>query len=991
LPSATVHHHNYVGRCVAAFLPSEGADISASLPQEPNSFVGRERELAELCKLVGETRMLTLTGPGGIGKTRLALRTLTTMAAEFPDGACYVDLADLTNPDLVTARVASAAGVAEESGRPLLDTLADALRLRRLLLALDNCEHLLDACARLSQRLLASSAELRLLATSREPLRLAGETVWLVPPLPVTATGTSPGDAVQLFSERALAAAPGFALTPENAGAVAELCGSLDGIPLAIELAAARVRTLTVDQIRMRAADRLGLLTLGDRSAPPRQRTLRAAIDWSHDLLSQREQVLLRRLSYFAGWSVEMAERVCADELVPTGSVLDTLGALLDKSLVIREPAVLGEARFRMLDTIREYAADRLAAAGEAAAVAGRLRDYVLAVAERNFAVGMALVPAPWQDRVDVFRRYDVDAHNVWLVLSQCLADGDVGAGLRICTAIRPCMLVRGEFAMGCEWVDAFLASDEAAGVPPGIRGPALIGRAQLTLSNDPAAAEPAARAGVDLCRDAGDDFWTAAGLNLLSEIAVHTGRPDQAEEFGREAAWIAEAAGDRWNEGWALGIRAAVAGLRGRMREAAELASASVDVMRAIDHRWGVARAQLGLGDLARVRGDFADARQQYMEALAYLREINARPEIARCLSGLGRVATEAGATTLAREHLTESLRLSRDTGTRIGVARGLESFAALAVREDEPERAVLLAAAATALRETAGLPPLSGARTERYLAPARRLGDAAVAELWARGLELSPAAAIAVALEPPAPPAAPGESAAAALAATATASLPSVLTPRELQIAKLVADGRSNKGIGAELVISPATVARHIANIMAKLGFRSRAQIAVWIADRRLPVLRLLGAGLFHGQLRRRVGLEPLVRNRLAAEHRTPVRTRIEPRQRPVDRVEPVLQFLGDGLVVALLRERLRLVPEVTGNVVVRLEAGLGLLLGTPQQRSDLVPFLDQQLSRPALIHARTLPSAAGPYRFALVMRLTVLVQAPDVRPDAGRSRRR
>ena len=937
--------------------------------------------------------MLTLTGPGGIGKTRLALRTLTTMAADFPDGACYVDLADLTNPDLVAARVASAAGVAEESGRPLLDTLADALRLRRLLLALDNCEHLLDACARLSQRLLASSAELRLLATSREPLRVAGETVWLVPPLPVTATGTSPGDAVQLFSERALAAAPGFALTPENAGAVAELCRSLDGIPLAIELAAARVRTLTVDQIRMRVADRFGLLTLGDRSAPPRQRTLRAAIDWSHDLLSQREQVLLRRLSYFAGWSVEMAERVCADELVPAGSVLDTLGALLDKSLVIREPAVLGEARFRMLDTIREYAADRLAAAGEAAAVAGRLRDYVLAVAERNFAVGMALVPAPWQDRVDVFRRYDVDAHNVWLVLSQCLADGDVGTGLRICTAIRPCMLVRGEFAMGCEWVDAFLASDEAAGVPPGIRGPALIGRAQLTLSNDPAAAEPAARAGVDLCRDAGDDFWTAAGLNLLSEIAVHTGRPDQAEEFGREAAWIAEAAGDGWNEGWALGIRAAVAGLRGRMREAAELASASVDVMRAIDHRWGVARAQLGLGDLARVRGDFADARQQYMEALAYLREINARPEIARCLSGLGRVATEAGATTLAREHLTESLRLSRDTGTRIGVARGLESFAALAVREDEPERAVLLAAAATALRETAGLPPLSGARTERYLAPARRLGDAAVAELWARGLELSPAAAIAVALEPPAAPAAPGESAAAALAATATASPPSALTPRELQIAKLVADGRSNKGIGAELVISPATVARHIANIMAKLGFRSRAQIAVWIADRRLPVLRLLGAGLFHGQLRRRVGLEPLVRNRLAAEHRTPVRARIEPRQRPVDRVEPVLQFLGDGLVVALLRERQRLVPEVTGNVVVRLEAGLGLLLGTPQQRSDLVPFLDQQLSRPALIHARTLPFAAGPYRFALVMRLTVLVQAPapDVRPDAGRSRRR
>jgi DNA-binding CsgD family transcriptional regulator len=202
--------------------------------------------------------------------------------------------------------------------------------------------------------------------------------------------------------------------------------------------------------------------------------------------------------------------------------------------------------------------------------------------------------------------------------------------------------------------------------------------------------------------------------------------------------------------------------------------------------------------------------------------------------------------------------------------------------------------------------LPPLSGSRAERYLAPARHLGDAAVAELWARGLELSPAAAIAFALEPPAAPATAAESAGTALAAIAMAlapSPPSALTPRELQIAKLVADGRSNKGIGAELVISPATVARHIANIMAKLGFRSRAQIAVWIADRRLPVLSLLGAGLFHGQLCRRVGLEPLIGNRLAAERRTPVRASVEPRQRPVDRVEPVLQFLGDGLVVALL----------------------------------------------------------------------------------------
>ena len=220
-----------------------------------------------------------------------------------------------------------------------------------------------------------------------------------------------------------------------------------------------------------------------------------------------------------------------------------------------------------MLDTIRAYAAEKLAAAGEAAAVRHRFRDHTLGVAERNFAVGMALVPAPWRDRVDVFRRYDVDAGNVWLVLGQCLAEGEVSTGLRICTAVRPCMLVRGEFALGCEWIDAFLSRPEAADVEPRIRGQALIGRAQLSLPVDPAAAEPVARAGLGLCRAAGDQFWTAAGLNLLSEIAVHTGRPDEAEALGQEAMAIAEAAGDGWNKGWALGIRAAVAGVRGDIR----------------------------------------------------------------------------------------------------------------------------------------------------------------------------------------------------------------------------------------------------------------------------------------------------------------------------------------------------------------------------------------------------------------------------------------
>ena len=289
--------------------------------------------MAELHQLVSEARaqtprLVTLAGPGGIGKTRLALHVLAQAADEFPDGAWVVDLSDLTQPDLVVFRIASVLGISEEPPRPLLDTLADALRSRQLLMALDNCEHLIEVCAQVCQRLLASAPGLRLIVTSREPLRVAAEHVWQVPPLSVppltlvaddmmaTVEAAYRSEAISLFADRAAASLPGFAVSEDNAGAVATLCRALDGMPLAIELAAARVRALSVEQIGARLADRFRLLTTGDRTAPARHRTLRATIDWSHDLLSVPERTLLRRLSVFAGWSLEMAEQVCSDDEV---------------------------------------------------------------------------------------------------------------------------------------------------------------------------------------------------------------------------------------------------------------------------------------------------------------------------------------------------------------------------------------------------------------------------------------------------------------------------------------------------------------------------------------------------------------------------------------------------------------------------------------------------------------------------------------------------
>jgi predicted ATPase/DNA-binding CsgD family transcriptional regulator len=791
------------------------------VPQEPNNFVGRERELTELCELLGVTRALTLCGPGGIGKTRLAQRVLHTVAGSFPDGGCFVDLGDLWQPDLVISRVASALGVGEEPGRPLLDTLADAVSPRRLLLVLDNCEHLIDACAALAQRLLDASPGLILITTSREPLRVAAETVWQVPPLSVAPPGPIESaedanryEAIRLFADRAAASLPGFIIGPANVGAVAALCRALDGVPLAIELAAARVRALSVEQIAERLADRFGLLTT-------------------------QEQVLLRRLSVFAGWSLEMAEQVCTDEDIPAADVLDLMAALVDKSLVVVESEVLGQARYRLLDSIREYAAGRLEESGETKTFQLRLRDYTIGEAERNLAIGLAWIEAPWSARVDVFRRYDAEIGNVWLVLSGCLADGDAETGLRICTAVRPCWIVRGTFAEGSEWLASFLAVD-ALDVPPEVRGAGLIGRAQLTLPSDPALSRSLAEEGLALCREAGDAFWTASGLSLLAEVALHTGQAGEAAAYVDEALSVAQASGDGWNEGYALGIKAAIAGVKGNLHEAQQLAKASIAVMRRIDQEWGTARALLGLGDLARVRKDPGDARRQYLEALVILREIDAHPEIARCLAGLGRVAMDLGALALARQHLGESLRLSHSTGSRIGVARGLEAFAALATREDRPELAVRLTATAAALREVAGLPALSGARTERYLASARHLGENTVARLWTQGLAMSSDEAVALALEPSQGPHGFGGDTVALTslgADKAPTAPPGALTPREWQVVELVASGHSNKAIAEELFISPATAARHVANIMAKLGFNSRAQIAAWHADKRDP----------------------------------------------------------------------------------------------------------------------------------------------------------
>ena len=852
-------------------------------PEEFSSFVGRSSEISELRELMRAMRAVTLCGAGGIGKTRLALRLLAAIGAEFPDGASFVELGEVRQPEHVVARVAAAVGVHEERGRPLLDTLADSLRHRRTILVLDNCEHLVNACAALCKRLLASSPGLQIVCTSREPLRVAAEAVWQVPPLALPTVVPPPGDsgglaelrdfdAIRLFATRAAAATPAFTLGPTNAAAVATICRALDGLPLAIELAAAWVRVLSVDQIAARLDRRLALLTSADRSVPARQQTLRATFDWSYDLLSGPEQIMLRRLSVFPGWSLDMAEQVCADDSLPAADIVDLLTALADKSLIELEPEVLGEARYRLLETVREYAAGWLALAGETAVMERRRREYTVRQTERAAAVGMALEPGPWSARVDAFRRFQVEKPNLYEVLGSCLSDGDAETGLRLCSGFRLVWIVNGTFAEGAAWFDNLLALPAAAVVPDSVRGRALISRAQLAMATGSPQADEQASAGLELCWAAGEQFWVAAGLNLLTEIALHAGHPDAAAERADEALQVARSAGDRWNEGYALGTMAAIAGHRGNFRAAQRLGEEALLVMREIQQLWGSARALLGLGDLAQQRGEHGFAREYYLEALAVLREVDARPEIARCLAGLGRIALDQWDLVSARQHLTESLRLSYASGSRTGMARGLEALARLSVMEGNPALSVQLAGAMTALRAQAALPPVRGARTQRFLDAAAGLGEHTVRRLWAEGEAMTPTDAVRLALGAHADvfvPSATGIAAAtaatgsttaetslvangtavnsaianspavnspavnsAAASSTAAAGPATALTQREHEVVTLLAAGLSNRDIAAKLFISPATAARHVANILAKLGFSSRSQVAAWAA---------------------------------------------------------------------------------------------------------------------------------------------------------------
>lgn len=801
-----------------------------NLPVEPNRFIGRARDVSELSALVRDERVITLSGVGGIGKTRLSLRVAARALSSFADGVWLVELARIVDPALVVSELAEVLGVRDEIPGGLLDGLRVRLRDTRTLIVLDNCEHLIERCAALVAELSATCPHVCFLLTSREPLHIQGELIWRVPPLELPDDHHPDADSVLLFVERALAA--GARGVTESMDDVVRLCRELDGLPLALELAAARTGLLSPGRIADRIGDRFNLLTVGDRTAPARQRTLLATVEWSHDLLTSKERVLLRRLSVFAGlFDLGLAERVCADDgLLRAAELLDLLGGLVDKSLVLHQGA---SGRYRLLDTIRRYAADRLEEAGELARLRGRHLRVICEEMERCYEGGSLDRRMSWPERFAYFVRGRTLLGDCRIAIDWAVRSCVPGLGLRLARAALAVLAVRGDLGESVGWHERLLALD-LDGVPDDVVAVAAGALAYgLELGDELERAEELIVRSVEGQRRHPYTHWLGITYGVALTVFFRTGQSGRALGYLEELEAAASAHDDPFNLATARIAQLNLALFQGRLRRAQRFGEEALALARQAGHPWTQARALTHLGTVAEAAGDMEAALSHHASALPLLEGMDNRVELARCHAQLGRVAAGLGDHAAARGHVATGLELSRKAGQRRGIVRALMALSALAGTQDDLEGAVLAGAAATALRESIGQFGTPG-RVQDMLGLAReRLGEGRVALLWARGMEWPPEEVARRVL---------GSEAGQGPLPAAVGPAPPYggLTPREREIAAMLTRGMSNRAIALELVISSATVARHIANIMEKLGFEARSQIAVWAAEHGIDTQR-------------------------------------------------------------------------------------------------------------------------------------------------------
>lgn len=759
------------------------------LPGQLTSFIGREREIAAVKHALASCRLLTLTGTGGVGKTRLALEVGAGLRDSYADGVWQVELAALENSDLVAETVAGTLGLPQVPGAPIIDTLAAQLAPRQLLLILDNCEHLVEPCARLADRLLRACPRLQMLATSRRPLGVDGEITWRVPSLslpdPTQFLGTDEVagfEAVRLFIERARLVRPGFALEDRNAAALAEICRGLDGIPLAIELAAARINVLSVEQIANRLQDRFRLLIGTHRTGAARQRTLRTAVDWSYDLLSPTEQRFFHRLSVFAGgWTLEAAEAICSGDGITADDVLELLARLVEQSLVVADEDSGGERRYGMLETLRRYAREKLEEAGEAEAVYNRHRDWYVGLGQQAEKHLSGPQQANW------FERLAAEHDNMRAALVRCLATNPE-AGLALGANLVWFWLLRGHVPEGRDWIEKLL---DRAGPSPA----------------SPAAA--AARVTV---------------LNVAGYLAVWLEDHDAARAHLEEALALSLAIGDMKGQVEAVCSLAIAAHRRGD--EPGQLLEECLA-------GWRMGGAQpvpchitlSDLADLVRGRGDHARAVALNEESLELAKQRGDSHSVAYALRCLGHLAWQAGEHQRAGELQRQSLAMAWQLRDRLCTARCLEELALVASAQRQAERAAELFGASGAWWSAMGvrLLPSDRADHDRGVQVARDLISEDVFEAaWSRGSGLSAQQAVDLGLS---------DIERAPVSAHASTNV-GPLTSREQEVAILVANGLTNHEIAEQLVVSKRTAEAHVTHVLTKLGLRSRAQIALWAA---------------------------------------------------------------------------------------------------------------------------------------------------------------
>jgi predicted ATPase/class 3 adenylate cyclase len=634
-----------------------------NLPHQLTSFIGREREIAEVRALLGKTRLLTLLGIGGLGKTRLSLQVAADLMDEFPDGVWFIDLAPLRDGRLVPQAVASVLGVMEEAGHPVQEALVRHVKDRRLLLILDNCEHLTQAAAELAKQLLQSGPRMKVLASSREHLRVGGETGYHVPALTapdpgktVTLDALTQFEAVRLFIDRAVAAQPAFAVTPQNAAAVADICHRLDGIPLALELAAARMRALSVEKIAARLGDRFRLLAGGDKTVLPRQQTLRALIDWSYDLLTEQERVLFRRLAVFAGgWTLEAAESVGAGDGLDEADVLDVLATLVEKSLVVLEPS--GE-RYRLLETVRQYAQERLDASVDGDGARERHLAHYLAIAEKASAELVGPKQGAWLDQLDT------EAENLLVAHAWCdRVDGGEELGLRLVFSVKLYFIYRGLMELGRRCTEEALARGCARSAA---RCRALHSAGQFGFfMGRYAEAHAFLEDSLSIAREIGDKGRAALVLQALGMVATGRGDADAAREHFEEAL--------------------ALANTQGNKREIAVTTNA--------------------LAQLHRMEGELDAAEPLYENVVALARELEDRDSIAIGLVNLAMVSIGRQLPDRARERLREVLAIAREIGSKRDGQSVLEVSAGLASLCRDWDKSALFFGAAEGLAARMGL----------------------------------------------------------------------------------------------------------------------------------------------------------------------------------------------------------------------------------------------------------------------------------------------